>query len=186
MRQSKLFTKTLKDSPSDETSKNADLLIRAGYVHKEMAGVYDLLPLGMRVVENIKQVIREEMNKLDSQEFIMSSLQSKETWTTTNRWDDEVVDVWFKSSLHAGGEVGFGWSHEEPITKMMQNHLSSYKDLPVSVYQFQNKMRNELRAKAGLMRGREFIMKDMYSFSLTSQQNWGYTGYGGYCRKTCR
>lgn len=171
MRQSHLFTKTLKDAPSDEVSKNAQLLIRAGYVHKELAGVYDLLPLGMRVVEKIKQIIREEMDRIGGQEFLMSSLQAKETWTKTNRWDDEVVDVWFKSQLKSGGEVGFGWSHEEPITEMMQNHLASYKDLPVYVYQFQNKFRNELRAKAGVMRGREFIMKDMYSFSLTEEQH---------------
>jgi prolyl-tRNA synthetase len=111
------------------------------------------------------------MNAIDGQEFIMSALQSKETWIDTNRWDDDVVDVWFKAKLHAGGEVGFGWSHEEPITNMMKGHLSSYKELPVYVYQFQNKFRNELRAKSGMMRGREFVMKDMYSFSKDAQQH---------------
>lgn len=171
MKQSRLFTKTRKEAPRDEEAKNAQLLIRAGFVHKEMAGVYDLLPLGIRVVEKIKQIVREEMNGVDGQEFIMSSLQSKDTWTDTNRWDDEIVDVWFKSKLHAGGEVGFGWSHEEPITKLMKNHISSYKDLPVYVYQFQTKMRNEIRAKSGIMRGREFVMKDMYSFSKDADQH---------------
>jgi len=171
MKQSQLFTKTRKEAPSDEVSKNAQLLIRAGYIHKEIAGVYSLLPLGMRVVENIKKIIRDEMNAIDGQEFIMSALQSKETWIDTNRWDDDVVDVWFKAKLHAGGEVGFGWSHEEPITNMMKGHLSSYKELPVYVYQFQNKFRNELRAKSGMMRGREFVMKDMYSFSKDAQQH---------------
>ncbi|MCA9351873.1 prolyl-tRNA synthetase [Patescibacteria group bacterium] len=171
MKQSKLFTKTRKEAPSDETSKNAQLLIRAGYIHKEMAGVYDLLPLGSKVVENIKEIVRQEMNAIGGQEFIMSSLQSKDVWTATKRWDDDVVDVWFKSTLNAGGEVGFGWSHEEPITEMMKSHLSSYKDLPAYVYQFQNKFRNELRAKAGMMRGREFIMKDMYSFSLDAEHH---------------
>ncbi len=171
MKQSRLFTKTRKETPSDEVSKNAQLLIRAGYIHKELAGVYSLLPLGMKVVENIKSIIREEMNQIGGQEFIMSSLQAKDTWTDTNRWDDELVDVWFKSDLHAGGQVGFGWSHEEPIVRMMKDHLSSYKDLPAYVYQFQNKFRNELRAKAGVMRGREFTMKDMYSFARTPEEH---------------
>ena len=171
MKQSRLFTKTRKEVPTDEVSKNAQLLIRAGYIHKELAGVYSLLPLGMKVVENIKSIVREEMDAIGGQEFIMSSLQSKDTWADTNRWDDEIVDVWFKSDLKAGGEVGFGWSHEEPITNMMKGHLSSYKDLPTYVYQFQNKFRNELRAKAGMMRGREFVMKDMYSFSKDEEQH---------------
>jgi prolyl-tRNA synthetase len=101
----------------------------------------------------------------------MSGLQSKEVWEQTNRWDDDTVDVWFKSQLKNGTEVGFGWSHEEPIGKMMKNHITSYKDLPVYVYQFQTKLRNELRAKSGIMRGREFVMKDMYSFSLDEKQH---------------
>jgi len=171
MKQSQLFTKTRKETPSDEVSKNAQLLIRAGFVHKEMAGVYDLLPLGLRVVNNIKQIVREEMNAVGGQELIMSSLQNKNIWTPTNRWSDELVDVWFKSELHAGGQVGFGWSHEEPITEMMKSHIASFRDLPAYMYQFQVKMRNELRAKSGLMRGREFIMKDMYSFSADAQQH---------------
>ena len=166
MRQSHLFTKTRKEIPADETSKNAELLIRAGYVHKEMAGVYAYLPLGLLVQEKIKQIVREEMSALGGQELIMTALQSKELWERTHRWDDEVVDVWFKSELKAGGEVGFGWSHEEPIGNMMKNYLSSYKDLPVTLYQFQTKLRNELRAKSGVMRGREFVMKDAYSFAL--------------------
>lgn len=171
MRQSKLFTKTLKEAPADEEAKNAQLLIRAGYIHKEMAGVYMLLPLGMRVIENIKQVVREEMDVIGGQEFITTSLQRKELWSKTGRWDDEVVDVWFKSKLKAGGEVGLAWSHEEPIADMLKNHISSYKDLPVYVYQFQNKLRNELRSKSGMMRGREFLMKDMYSFARTKSDH---------------
>ena len=169
MKQSHLFTKTRKESPADEQAKNAQLLIRAGFIHKEMAGAYDLLPLGLQVVEKIKGIVREEMNKLGAQEMIMTSLQRKETWMETDRWDDEKVDVWFKSQLHAGGEVGFGWSHEEPITNMMKNHLASFRDLPVYTYQFQVKMRNELRAKSGLLRGREFIMKDMYSYTMSAE-----------------
>ncbi len=169
MRQSRLFTKTQKTAPKDEVSKNAELLIRAGFVHKEMAGVYAYLPLGLRVVERIKEIVRQEMNAIGGQEFIMTALQSKEVWEKTNRWDDEKVDVWFKSQLKSGGEVGFGWSHEEPITDMMTNFISSYRDLPISVYQFQTKLRNELRAKSGIMRGREFVMKDMYTYSATEE-----------------
>ncbi|OGG86037.1 prolyl-tRNA synthetase [Candidatus Kaiserbacteria bacterium RIFOXYB1_FULL_46_14] len=174
MRQSQLFTKTRKEAPADETSKNAELLIRAGYIAKEMAGVYSYLPLGLRVVEKIKQIVREEMNAIAGQELIMTALQRKELWESTGRWDDEVVDVWFKSNLKAGGEVGFGWSHEEPIGEMMKGYISSYKDLPISVYQFQTKLRNEMRAKSGVMRGREFIMKDMYSFCADEESHMAY------------
>jgi len=171
MRVSNLFTKTSKTAPADEVAKNAQLLIRAGYVHKEMAGVYAYLPLGLRVLENIKKIVREEMDSLSSQELIMTGLQRKETWETTGRWDDEVVDIWFKSKLKDGTDVGFGWSHEEPIIEMLKHYVESYKDLPMSVYQFQTKLRNEVRAKSGIMRGREFVMKDMYSCSTDAQQH---------------
>lgn len=171
MRQSQLFTKTRKEAPADETALNAQLLIRGGFVHKEMAGVYAYLPLGLRVQEKIKHIVREEMNEIGCQELLMTTLQSKELWESTERWSDETVDVWFKSELKAGGEVGFGWSHEEPIGNMMRNYLQSYKDLPVYVYQFQNKLRNELRAKSGVMRGREFVMKDAYSFCLGEEDH---------------
>ena len=167
MRMNKLFTRTSKQAPADEVARNARLLIQAGYVYKTMAGVYSYTPLGLRVVENIKQIVREEMNAIDSQELIMSSLQRKELWQETGRWSDEMVDVWFKSKLQDGTEVGFGWTHEEPIIELLRSYLKSYKDLPISVYQFQNKLRNELRAKSGIMRGREFVMKDMYSIHAT-------------------
>lgn len=166
---SKLFAKTNKNAPADETSKNAQLLIKAGFINKEMAGVYSYLPLGLRVIEKIKHIVREEMNGIEAQEIIMTALQRKELWEKTDRWDDEKVDVWFKSELKNGTEVGFGWSHEEPITDMMKNFISSYRDLPVYVYQFQTKLRNELRAKSGIMRGREFVMKDMYSYSISEE-----------------
>ncbi len=166
-----MFTKTRREAPKDEVSKNAQLLIRAGYIHKEMAGVYAYLPLGLRVVEKIKQIVREEMDKIGGQELIMTALQRKELWEKTKRWSDEVVDVWFKSGLKAGGEVGFGWSHEEPIADMMRNYVSSFRDLPIVVYQFQTKLRNELRAKSGIMRGREFVMKDAYSFSMGEEDH---------------
>jgi prolyl-tRNA synthetase len=169
MKLSKLFTKTSKTFPSGEESKNAQLLIKAGFVYKEMAGVYAYLPLGLKVVENIKQIIREEMNAIDSNELIMTGLQRKEIWERTTRWSDEVVDIWFKTQLKDKTEVGLGWSHEEPIVEMLKGQIQSYKDLPVSLYQFQTKMRNELRAKSGIMRGREFLMKDLYSFHASKE-----------------
>jgi len=169
MRVSNLFTKTSKTAPADEVAKNAQLLIRAGYVYKEMAGAYSYLPLGIRVVEKIKQIVREEMNSIDSNELIMTSLQRREVWEKTGRWDDDTVDVWFKSKLKDDTEVGFGWSHEEPIVEMLKQYVQSYKDLPISLYQFQTKMRNEKRAKSGIMRGREFVMKDMYSFHASAE-----------------
>jgi len=171
MKQSQLFTKTQKEVPADEVAKNAQLLIRAGYIHKEMAGAYQLLPLGLMIIQNIKQIVREEMAALGTNEVLATNLQRKELWERTHRWDDEAVDVWFKSELKAGGEVGFAWSHEEPLADMMKNHVSSYKDLPVHIYQFQNKLRNEVRAKSGVMRGREFVMKDAYSFSATEEEH---------------
>ena len=165
MKRSQLFTKTTKTTPNDEVSNSAKLLIRAGYVYKEMAGVYDFLPLGMRVLDNIMQIIREELNSIGGQEMRMTTLQNKEVWEATDRWSDEVMDVWFKTKLNAGGEVGLAPTHEEPFTRLMKSYISSYKDLPIYVYQFQTKFRNELRAKSGIMRTREFMMKDLYSFS---------------------
>ncbi|MEK7604576.1 MAG: aminoacyl--tRNA ligase-related protein [Patescibacteria group bacterium] len=165
MRQSQLFTKTRREAPADEVSKNAQLLVRAGYIHKEMAGVYSYLPLGLRTLNNIVQIIREEMNAIGGQELVMSALQDKELWSRTDRWDDEKVDNWFKTTFKSGGETGLGITHEEPLTRIMTDHISSYRDLPVYAYQFQNKFRNELRAKSGIMRGKEFMMKDLYSFS---------------------
>jgi prolyl-tRNA synthetase len=166
---SHLFTKTSKTVPGDEQAKNAQLLIKAGYVHKEMAGVYAYLPLGLKVIENIKQIVREEMNAVGGQELIMTNLQRQEVWEKTDRWDEKNVDVWFKTKLQNGTELGLAWSHEEPIAEMMRNFVSSYRDLPVYVYQFQTKLRNELRSKSGIMRGREFVMKDMYSCAVSDE-----------------
>lgn len=171
MRMSQLFTKTSKTAPADEVAKNAQLLIRAGFVYKEMAGVYAYLPLGKRVLDNIIQIIREEMNAIGGNEVSMTALQSRETWELSGRWDDEVMDVWFKTRLANGTELGLAPTHEEPLTKLMKNFISSYKDLPVYPYQFQIKFRNELRSKSGLMRGREFWMKDLYSFSRTQEEH---------------
>jgi prolyl-tRNA synthetase len=171
MRMSQLFTKTLRSAPADEQALNAQLLIRAGYIYKEMAGVYAYLTLGLRVQENIKRIVREEMNAIGGQEIIMTNLQRQDLWEKTDRWDEEKVDVWFKTKLQNNTEVGLAWSHEEPITDMMKNYISSYRDLPASVYQFQTKLRNEIRAKSGIMRGREFVMKDLYSYSLDDEEH---------------
>lgn len=171
MRQSQLFTKTRKEAPSDEVSKNAQLLIRAGYIFKNMAGAYTFLPLGLRVIENIKKIIREEMNAIGGQELHMPSLQDPELWKKTDRWSDDVVDVWFKSELKAGGEIGFAWTHEEVATDLMRQYIASYKDLPLFAYHIQTKFRNEMRAKSGIMRTREFDMKDLYSFCATQEQH---------------
>lgn len=164
MRQSFLFTKTSKDSPKDEVSANARLLLRGGFIAKEMAGVYAVLPLGLRVISKIENIIREEMNAIGGQEISLPSLQSRETWEPTDQWSDINVDVWFKTKLKNETELGLAFTHEAPLTKLMKEFINSYRDLPVFVYQFQTKFRNETRAKSGLMRLREFTMKDLYSF----------------------
>jgi prolyl-tRNA synthetase len=171
MKVSQLFTRTQKQAPADEVAKNAQLLIRAGFIHKEMAGVYAYTPLGLRVLENIKQIIREEMNNIGGQEVMMTALQPRELWEKTDRWDDEKVDNWFKTKLNNGAELGVGLTHEEPIVDMLSDYVKSYKDLPMFVYQIQTKFRNELRAKSGLLRGREFIMKDMYSLARNQDEH---------------
>lgn len=171
MKQSQLFTKTSKTAPSDEVSKNAQLLIRAGYIHKEMAGVYTLLPLGHKVFNNIVNVIREEMNEIGGQELEMTALQDGEVWQKSGRWiDNPDVDVWFTTKLKNDTELGLGFTHEEPITNMMTKFIQSYRDLPVLAYQFQKKFRNETRAKSGIMRTREFVMKDLYSFCRSESE----------------
>lgn len=174
MQASQLFTKTSHNVPADEPAKNAQLLIRAGFVHKEMAGVYAYLPLGLMVLDNIAQIIREEMNAIGGNEVRMSTLLSKEPWEATDRWADANVDNWFKSKLTNGTEVGIGLTHEEPIIVALKRFASSYQDFPVYIYQIQNKFRNELRAKSGLMRGREFLMKDLYSFCRNEQEHFDY------------
>ena len=171
MRLSKNFTKTSKTNPADEVSKNAQLLIRAGFVYKEMAGAYDFLPLGKKVLDNIVQIIREEMDVVGGNEISLTALQNPETWQATGRWSDEVMDVWFKTKLSNGREFGLAPTHEEPLTRVMKNFIHSYKDLPAYPYQFQTKFRAELRSKSGLMRGREFLMKDLYSFSENKEQH---------------
>ena len=159
----------MREAPKDETATNGALLARAGYTHKEMAGVYDYLPLGLRVIENIKNIIREELNNIGCEEVLMSTLQNPEPWEKTGRFSDQEVDIWFKTELASGGQLGLAPTHEEPIANMLKTYISSYKDLPLYVYQFQTKFRNELRAKSGILRGREFLMKDLYSFHTSEE-----------------
>ncbi len=171
MLQSGLFTKTRREAPKDEVANNAKLLIRAGFVHKEMAGVYSYLPLGLRVLNNINEIIRKEMDAIGGQELFLTALQDKSVWEKTNRWDDSVVDNWFKTKLKNGSELGLGFTHEEPLTKLMREHINSFRDLPAYPYQIQTKFRNEIRVKSGIMRGREFLMKDLYSFSKNEEEH---------------
>ena len=166
MRQSTLFTKTLKEAPKDEVALNAVLLLRAGYIDKLMAGVYSFLPFGLRVLKKIEGIIREEMNTAGGQEILMPALHPLENYTKTGR---EKIDVLFHTESVTGNKLVFGQSHEEVFVPLVQKFIHSYRDLPLSVYQIQTKFRNELRAKSGIFRGREFIMKDMYSFHLTEE-----------------
>ena len=167
MKQSQLFTKTRKEAPSEEVARNAELLIRGGFIHKEMAGVYSYLPLGLRVLKKIENIIREEMNAVGGQEILMSSFQPKENWEKTGRWDS-MTDL-YKVADSSGREVALGPTHEEIVVPILKNYISSYKELPIALYQIQNKFRMELRAKSGMLRGREFMMKDMYSFHASQK-----------------
>jgi len=162
MKQSRLFTRTLKELPKDETSFNAQTLIRAGFVDKLGAGIYTFLPLGLRVHNKICNIIRAEMDAIGGQEILMPALIPKKNWLTTERWDN--FDALFKLIGGNQKEYGLGATHEEVVTPLLQKYILSYQDLSVAVYQIQTKFRNEPRAKAGLLRGREFSMKDLYSF----------------------
>ncbi len=164
MKQSTLLTRTRKTISSQEASVNAQLLERAGYVSKLMSGVYTYLPLGLRVLTKIERIVRDSMNSLGAQEILMPALQPREPWDTTGRWDK--VDVLYK--LKAGDrDLCLGPTHEEIVTPLAATYISSYKDLPQALYQIQTKFRNEARPKSGLLRGREFRMKDLYSFHAT-------------------
>jgi len=173
MKFSKLFTKTLREAPSDEPSKNAQLLIRSGFVFKNSAGIYSFLPLGWKVAQKIMNIIREEMNAIDGQEMFMPALVEKRYMEPTGRWN---LDVGFFAKGLNDKEANFvlGWSHEEVLTSIASKYVSSYKDLPFSAYQIQTKFRNEPRAKSGLLRGREFMMKDLYSFHATDEDMENY------------
>ncbi len=178
MKFSQLFTKTLREAPADEEAINAKLLIRGGFVYKNSAGIYSFLPLGWRVLTKVANIIREEMNAIGGQELFMPALVEKKYMEPTGRWD---LDVGFyvnssrskasgsSRSLASGEDFVLGWSHEEVLTAIASKFISSYKDLPFSAYQIQTKFRHEARAKSGLLRGREFMMKDLYSFHANEQ-----------------
>lgn len=162
MRYSKLFGKTIREAPKSEASTNAKLLIRGGFIRKEVAGAYNFLPLGFRVLNNISNIVREEMNAIGGQEMFMTSLQNKVSWQKTKRWD--TFDALFKVKSRFEQEYGLGPTHEEVLVPIVKHFVSSYRDLPLALYQIQMKFRDEERAKSGLLRGREFLMKDLYSF----------------------
>lgn len=168
MKQSLLFTKAIKQIPKDETSFNAQALIRAGFIDKVCAGVYTYLPLGLRVINKIVAIVKEEINNIGGQEILMPALTPKDVWQKTGRW--EKFDALFKLSGNDKKNYALGATHEEIVTPLAKKFALSYKDLPFYVYQVQTKFRNEKRAKAGLIRGREFLMKDLYSFH-DSQEN---------------
>lgn len=168
MKQSQLVTKTRKELPKDETSINSQLLLRAAFIDKLFAGVYSYLPLGLRTLNKIENIVREEMNAIGGQEILMPALHPRENWDTTGRWD--TVDVLFKLTGSGEKEYALGATHEEIVTPLVQKYVTSYKQLPQAVYQIQTKFRNEARAKSGLLRGREFRMKDMYSFHISQEE----------------
>ncbi len=159
---SQLFTRTSKETQADASSINADLLTKAGFVHKTMAGAYSYLPMGLIVLRKIENIVREEMNNIGGQEILMSALSPKGNWAQTNRW--EGFDALFKMPASGDTEYALNPTHEEIVTPLVKDYVSSYKDLPFGCYQIQTKFRNEPRAKSGVLRGREFLMKDLYSF----------------------
>lgn len=161
MKQSLLFVKTQKNDIKDEPSFNAQMLIKAGFIDKTFAGVYTLLPLGLKVIKKIENIIREEIDNIGGQEILMPALHTLDNYEKTGR---DKIDVLFYTELHNKKKLVLGQSHEEIVVPLVQKFVKSYRDFPVKVYQFQNKFRNELRAKSGIMRTREFIMKDLYSF----------------------
>ncbi|HEX5429668.1 MAG TPA: aminoacyl--tRNA ligase-related protein [Patescibacteria group bacterium] len=162
MKQSELFVKTLRNAPKDEETINAQLLVRAGFVNKLMAGVYSYLPLGLLTLRKISELVRCEMDSIGGQEILMPGLHPAENWKTTGGWDK--VDVLFKIKSRTEKDYALGQSEEEVVTPLVMGYIETYKDLPQAVYQIGWKFRDELRSKSGLLRGREFLMKDMYSF----------------------
>ncbi len=168
MLQSQIFTKTQKEDPKDEKSINAILLQRAGFIYKEMAGVYSFLPMGLMVLNKVSNIVREEMQAIGGQEVDMAILQPKALWQKTDRWDKGIgLEVMYKVEDDKM-EVGLGPTHEEMLTDIIKNHVESFEDLPFSVFQIQTKFRKETRAKSGVLRGREFLMKDLYSFHAST------------------
>ncbi len=164
MKQSKLFTKTKKEAGADEASAGTRLLARAGFIDKTAAGIYTMLPMGLLVLQKIESIIAKKMDALDAQRILMPALTPKKSWDVTGRWNE--LDVLYKIKSRRDSEYALGATHEEVVTPLAQKFALSYKDFPFAVYQIQTKFRDELRAKSGLLRGREFLMKDLYSFHI--------------------
>src|SRR3989344_138764 len=161
MKFTQFFIRTQKEGPRDEESANARLLHRGGFVEKISSGVYAFLPLGLRVLEKINRVIREEMNAIGASELLLPALIPKKYWDATGRWN---VPILYKSTDSSGQEYGLGFTHEEVLSPILARRIQSFRDLPLALYQIQTKFRDEPRARFGLIRGKEFVMKDLYSF----------------------
>jgi prolyl-tRNA synthetase len=168
MRQSELFPKTKKTAPKDATAVNHQLLVRAGFIDQLMAGSWTILPLGQKVIAKIMAIVREEMNAVGSQELALPLLHPKNIWNETGRWDT-AREVMYQFKDTHDKEYALSFTHEEIVMDLLRKNVTSYKDLPVSVYQFSTKFRNELRAKSGILRGREFLMKDLYSAHVSEE-----------------
>jgi prolyl-tRNA synthetase len=173
MLQSKLFPKTRKEAPKEAVSVNHRLLVRAGFIDQLMAGSWTLLPLGLRVVTKINQIIREEMNAIGGQELLMPLLHPKKIWDETGRWE-KAREVMYQFKDNRNREYALSFTHEEIVLDIIRKHVNTYKDLPVAVYHFSTKFRNEPRARSGILRGREFMMKDLYSIHATEKDFWNY------------
>lgn len=169
MKESQLFGKTLREAPKDEQSANASLLIKGGFIQKYFAGVYELLPLGQIVAKKISQIVREEMNAVGGQEVFLTTLQPKEIWDESGRWE-KLKGAMYQLKDSSGKDIGLGFTHEEPMVDLVRTRANSYKDLPIYLYQIQTKFRDEPRPRSGLLRGREFLMKDLYSFSSSKEE----------------
>ena len=168
MRQSQLFPKTQKESPKEAKSINHKLLVRGGFIDQLMAGSWTLLPLGWRVVTKINQIIREEMNAIGGQEMLMPLLHPKTIWNETGRWD-KAKEVMYQFKDARGKEYALSFTHEEIVMDLLRKKIKSYADLPVAIYHFSTKFRNEPRARSGILRGREFLMKDLYSAHVSEE-----------------
>ena len=173
MKQSQLFPKTRKEAPKEAESVNHKLLVRGGFIDQLMAGSWTLLPLGWRVVTKINQIIREEMNAIGGQEMLMPLLHPKAVWDETGRWD-KAKEIMYQWKDNHGKEYGLAFTHEEIIMDLLRKNIQTYKDLPVYVYHFSTKFRNEARARSGILRGREFMMKDLYSAHVSEEDMMDY------------
>lgn len=173
MLQSKLFPKTRRKAPREAESINHKLLVKAGFIDQLMAGSWTLLPLGWRVITKINEIIREEMNAIGGQELLMPLLHPKDIWNETGRWD-KAEEIMYKLKDQRKREYALAFTHEEVVMDLLRKNISSYQDLPMAVYHFSTKFRNEPRARSGILRGREFLMKDLYSAHATEEDFWNY------------